>query len=105
MGEEVKTRLKKTREGRNLVSQHQALRTRAFLCLANLTEILSVSDLGGVQSLHQTWTNLGALCFTTQVIGDDLLEAATSAMRATTQKICAEPEGRDIFHINDSDIQ
>jgi len=103
--EEVKTRLKKTREGRNLVSQHQALRTRAFLCLANLTEILSVSDLGGVQSLHQTWTNLGALCFTTQVISDDLLEAATSAMRATTQKICAEPEGRDIFHINDSDIQ
>lgn len=90
--------------GRRVLTHHQDLRTRAFLCLSNLTELLSVTDLGGVQNLYQTWTNLGNLCFNTQSVDENLLEAATSAMRAVTHKLCNDSSGAEMFRLNNSDL-
>lgn len=102
--EDVQSRWLENSSGRRVLTHHQELRTRAFLCLSNLTELLSVADLGGVQSLYQTWTSLGNLCFNTESVDANLLEAATSAMRAVTHKLCNESSGAEMFRLNHSDL-
>jgi len=104
--EETRLSLTKRRGGRDLLSQHTALRTRALLCLSNLTELLSLEEQGGAANLHNTWTHLGSLCLSAaSQLGEELQEAATAALRATTSKLCAEPEGRKLFHLNASDLK
>ena len=60
LAEETRLSLAKRRGGRDLLSQHTALRTRALLCLSNLTELLSLEEQGGASNLHNTWTHLGS---------------------------------------------
>ena len=59
LAEETRLSLSKRRGGKDLLSQHTALRTRALLCLSNLTELLSLEEQGGASNLHNTWTHLG----------------------------------------------
>lgn len=86
--------------GKAIVKLLSALRVRAFLCLSNLISALSMDDLGGPEALFSVWSNLGLLCFTPTEPQDnkkshkisikpneELLESATSAMRAATQKL------------------
>merc|ERR1712032_1590958 len=106
LAEETRLSLSKRRGGKALLSQHIALRTRALLCLSNLTELLSLEEQGGAVNLHNNWTHLGSLCLSVaSQLGDDLQEAATSALRAATSKLCAQPEGRKLFHLNASDLK
>jgi len=106
LAEETRLSLSKRRGGKDLLSQHTALRTRALLCLSNLTELLSLEEQGGASNLHNTWTHLGSLCLSAaSQLGEDLQEAATAALRAATSKLCAEPEGRKLFHLNASDLK
>jgi len=104
--EETRLSLSKRRGGKNLLFQHVELRTRALLCLSNLTELLTLEEQGGAANLHNTWTHLGSLCLSAaSQLGEDLQEAATSALRAATSKLCAQPEGRKLFHLNASDLK
>ena len=106
--ETVRVSLPKVPGGKALLAQFLDLRVRAFLCLANLTDLLSLGDLGGVQTLHHTWTSLGALCFTDQPVEDALLEATSSAMRATTERLCGEGgEGAQdtVLRLSGTDLQ
>lgn len=81
------------REGKMLMKMLNTLRSRSFLCLNNLVSSLSVEDLGGAETLFQTWTGLGKLCLesshgaTDGVSTIDLQESASSAMRAIVQKL------------------
>ena len=70
----------------------ETLRSRAFLCLNNLISALSIEDMGGVATLFTTWTGLGQLCFGEDNAKSDvtLLESATSALRALTEKLVTE---------------
>ena len=92
--------------GTAILKMLSTLRSRAFLCVNNmLGSDLSVEDLGGPDALFAVWSNLGLLCFhrtegetetQSSSYGDvELVESATSAMRATTQKLfeakCHEP--------------
>ncbi len=79
-------------QGRMLLKMLRTLRARALLCLNNLVSPLALDDLGGVDGLFQAWVKLGRLCFGEEVgkgeEGDtELHEAATSALRALTQKL------------------
>ena len=104
--EETRLSLARRRGGKGLILQHVALRTRALLCLSNLTELLSLEEQGGAANLHNTWTHLGSLCLSAaSQLGEELQEAATAALRAATSKLCAEPEGRKLFHLNASDLK
>ena len=48
----------------------------------------------------------GSLCLSAaSQLGEELQEAATAALRATTSKLCAEPEGRKLFHLNADDLK
>ena len=63
------------------------LQTKAFLCLNNIIEALTIEDLGGEQALFEVWKNLGQFTLTSNDQLEHVLEASTSAMRATTQKL------------------
>lgn len=73
-------------EGPVVLKMASTLRSRAFLCLNNLIDALSLEDLGGSEALFKVWSSLGQLCFNSGT-EDELVEAATSAMRAATQKL------------------
>merc|ERR1719220_1939 len=104
--DETKFSLARRRGGKGLILQHVALRTRALLCLSNLTELLSLEEQGGAANLHNTWTHLGSLCLSAATnLGEELQEAVTAALRAATSKMCAEPEGRKLLHLNASDLK
>ena len=90
--QEVEQELGASRGGRRLLAQHLVVRTRALLALASLTELLCEDDLGGLVALQHTWNSLSQLCGTHNM-EQELLEASTSALRATTQKLCKLPPG------------
>ena len=73
-------------DGKMLMRMLNTLRTRAFLCLNNLVGSLGVDDLGGVDRLFHTWTELGKLCLESDGSAE-LKESASSAMRAIVHKL------------------
>jgi hypothetical protein len=76
-------------DGPMVLQMAKTLQARAFLCLNNLIEAMTIEDLGGCESLFGLWTNLGALCLSKEAQSDQITEAATSAMRAVTQRLSA----------------
>ncbi len=89
--------------GRMLLKMLRTLRSRALLCLNNLVAPLAADDLGGPEALFSAWAGLGRLCFGEERDASkekeedpELMEAATSALRALTLKMaeagggCAE---------------
>lgn len=86
----LKTDLRGRYQGPEILRSFMSLQTRAFLCLANLVESLVLDDLGGVSKVSAMWTDLVRLCFATthdMEPTEDLLDAATSALRALTQTL------------------
>ena len=63
------------------------MQTKACLCLNNIIEALTIEDLGGNEALFEVWKNLGHLSLAPNDQSEHILEASTSAMRATTQKL------------------
>jgi len=94
--------LSSSKQGRALIKLHKQLVINSFLCLSNLTDSLSVSQLGGNTSLYQTWTGLGKIAC--QKEDDSLVEAASSAMRSCTAKLCGDEEAANIFNVTPADL-
>ena len=64
------------------------MQTKACLCLNNIIEALTIEDLGGNEALFEVWKKLGNLSLApNNDQSEHILEASTSAMRATTQKL------------------
>jgi len=99
--------LKESRQGRHIATQHETLQTRSFLCLSNLAACLSVEDFGGNDCLYATWTSLGTLCFKPDnpEVSSSLLEAATSAMRSLTTKLCEAQSCHRLAGFTKQDLQ
>jgi len=98
--------LKESRQGRHITSQHETLQSRAFLCLSNLAACLSVEDFGGNDCLYATWTSLGTLCFKPdKQVSNSLLEAASSAMRSLTTKLCEAHSCHRLASFTKQDLQ
>ena len=74
-------------DGGMVLQMLQTLQSKTFLCLNNLIEAVSMEDLGGEEKLFQVWKDLGSLSLTAN--SDQVVESATSAMRASTQKLTA----------------
>ncbi len=83
--------LKNNPQGVQVISTATSLRCKAFLCLNNMIEILTIEDLGGQDNLKSLWKDLGSLSIT-EAPSEDLsvIDASTSAMRAISQKITIE---------------
>jgi len=98
--------LKKSRSGKHLLSLHETVQNRAFLCLSNLSSSLSVEDLGGIDSVYSTWTKLGTVCFSeNSSMSESLLEASTSAMRSLTARLCEDQNSHKIRNFTMEDLQ
>lgn len=72
-------------EGEMVIQMVTTLQVKAFLCLNNLIECLTLEDLGGNEALFEVWKNLAQLSLFCEA-SNDVIEAATSAMRAATAK-------------------
>ena len=72
-------------DGLMVLQMATTLQSRALVCLNNLIEQMSVDELGGNEVLFELWKNLRTLSSDK----DQVVEAATSAMRAVTQKLCS----------------
>lgn len=99
--------LKESRQGRHMATQHETLQIRSFLCLSNLAACLSIDDFGGIDCLYSTWTSLGTLCFKPDnpQVSSSLLEAATSAMRSLTTKLCEAQSSHKLASFTKQDLQ
>merc|ERR1719510_1507374 len=105
--------------GHNILKMLSTLRSRAFLCVNNMLGAdLSVDDLGGTEALFSVWSNLGLLCFQNtmrngapmsrhvEIVDNvELIESATSAMRATTQKLLEAKCHQPFSTLSSVDIQ
>ncbi|XP_051173186.1 HEAT repeat-containing protein 3 [Leptopilina boulardi] len=92
-------------EGIFILKRLRVLRCRAFLCLNNLFSSLDVDTLGGVDNLYRLWSEIGKVVFTDADPNDiDLLESATSAMRAALQKL-AEVKANVFQQLSVVDLQ
>lgn len=90
---------------KDLQQSFNSKQTHALLCLNNLVSTMDAEALGGPQKLHTIWQ--GLLQFTTahsSLEKQDLLEAATSAMRAVIQKLAAA-EPAKFSETQQSDLQ
>ncbi|CAH0727325.1 unnamed protein product, partial [Brenthis ino] len=63
------------------------LQTKALLCINNLLLSLPLENLGGINGVYKIWVEAGKMAFKQNSENLNLLEAATSAMRAGLDKI------------------
>ena len=73
--------------GKLLLNRYETLQCRAFLCLNNLAMCLNVEEMAGHKGLFDIWCNLGRVAFEGSEKSDQVLEAATTSMRAIIQKL------------------
>ena len=63
-------------DGTIVIQLAMNLQSKAFLCLNNLIDVMTVEELGGCDALFEVWKNLGTLSFSTdkdQVVGTAFL--------------------------------
>jgi len=107
----VKELLSTSKQGRSLVNLKKQLVIHSFLCLSNLIDSLTLSELGGCENLYQTWTGLGKICCQKEdaeeednLVDLQLVEAASSAMRSSTAKLCGDLSAASFLNLAPSDL-
>ena len=70
-----------------LLKRYETLQSRAFLCLSNIVTAFNVEEVGGGKELFDVWCNLAVLAFQEGQKSDQVLEAATTSMRAIIRKL------------------
>lgn len=103
--ENVKEILKESKHGRLLLRIFKQLVARCFLTLSNLIDCITVSQLGGCESLYHIWTGLGKTCCGDENQDVEFLEAASSAMRSSTAKLCADAAASRFLNVSPSDLE
>jgi len=100
----IKELLSSSKEGKTVIKLHKQLVVNSFLCLSNLVDTLTMDQLGGSESLYKTWTGLGVISCQKDLEDCKLVEAATSAMRSATSKLCKDAEGGNLFNLAPEDL-
>jgi len=100
----IKELLSSSKEGKTVIKLHKQLVVNSFLCLSNLVDTLTMDQLGGSESLYKTWTGLGTISCQKDLEDCKLVEAATSAMRSATSKLCKDAEGGNLFNLAPEDL-
>ncbi|ODN05331.1 mRNA cap guanine-N7 methyltransferase [Orchesella cincta] len=76
--------------GAKVVRKCNILRSTALICLQNLVEVLSLSDLEKCIGIVDVWTGLGSALEQCESADETMVEALTSAMRALIQSIVSQ---------------
>lgn len=70
-----------------MLKRYEILQSRVFLCLSNIVSAFNVEEVGGGKELFDVWCNLAMLGFQEGEKSDQVLEAATTSMRAIIRKL------------------
>jgi len=89
-------------DGLMVMQMVTTLQTKACLCLNNIVEALTIEDLGGSEELFEVWKKLRDLSMASNDQSEHILEASTSVMRATTQKLA---KSQQMNQLSPEDLQ
>ncbi|XP_078036020.1 HEAT repeat-containing protein 3 [Augochlora pura] len=75
-------------EGKAILQQMHTLKCRAYLCLNNLVSSVEIDAFGSLEDMYRMWLSIGTVVFKDADPNDtELLESATSAMRAILHRL------------------
>ena len=84
---EVMERLSSSSQGKEIVKAWEELQTDCYLCLSNITDMMTITQLGGGEAVKTVWLSLcSSLCSTSTSL--HLLESLSCAVRSLTSQLC-----------------
>ena len=90
---DAKIVFKESESGQFLLGLHEQLVIDSYLCLSNITEIMTVAQLGGGEAVKTVWLQLASkLCAKPE--GTDLVDAVSSAVRSLTRQVLRPGRGQ-----------
>ncbi|KAI0219973.1 HEAT repeat-containing protein 3 [Lamellibrachia satsuma] len=101
----LQQRLEAHEKGRTLLTSMTRVQTHCLVCLSNMVSILDMAAVGDIDTLHDMWLSFSQLTASEAVLQNpELLEAATSALRATSEKL-AVLNSPKLTGVTESDLQ
>jgi len=101
---EAKIVIKESKSGQFLLGLHEKLVTDSYLCLSNVTEIMTVDQLGGGEAVKTVWLDLASkLCAKPE--DTDLVDALSSAVRSLTSQVVRPEAGVSLENVGTNDLE
>ena len=101
---EVEEKLQGSSQGKMIVKAGSELQTDCYLCLSNLTDLMTISQLGGVETVKTVWLRLcSSLCSSSAPA--PLLESLSCAVRSLTAQLCREDSGVSLDTVTITDLE
>lgn len=101
---DVKTQLLANESSKMINSLQEKLMIDSYLCLSNITEIMTLPQLGGGESIKNIWMNLcSSLCSKPDNL--DLVDALSSAVRSLTNHVCHQDSGVSLENVGINDLE
>ena len=101
---DVKMTLLGNESGKMIYSLHEKLLIDSYLCLSNITEIMTLPQLGGGESIKNIWMNLcSILCSKPENL--DLVDALSSCVRSLTNHVCHQDAGVSLENVGVNDLE
>ena len=101
---EVEEKLKVNSQGEMMVAAGQELQQDCYLCLSNMTDLMTISQLGGGETVKTVWLGLcSAVCSTSA--SAQLLESLSCAVRSLTSQLCREDSGVSLDTVTITDLE
>ena len=75
-----------------------------YLCLSNMTDLMTISQLGGGETVKTVWLGLcSSVCSTST--STQLLESLSCAVRSLTSQLCREDSGVSLDTVTITDLE
>jgi len=101
---DAKIVFKESESGQFLLGLHEQLVIDSYLCLSNITEMMTVAQLGGGEAVKTVWLQLAAkLCAKPE--GTDLVDAVSSAVRSLTSQVVKPEAGVSLDNVGTEDLE
>ena len=101
---DAKLVFKESESGQFLLGLHEQLVIDSYLCLSNITEIMTVAQLGGGEAVKTVWLQLASkLCAKPE--GTDLVDAVSSAVRSLTSQVIRPEAGVSLDNVGTEDLE
>ena len=101
---EVVERLSSSSQGKEIVKVWEELQTDCYLCLSNITDMMTITQLGGGEAVKTVWLSLcSSLCSTSTSL--HLLESLSCAVRSLTSQLCRPDSGVTLDTVTVTDLE
>ena len=101
---EVVERLSSSSQGKEIVKAWEELQTDCYLCLSNITDMMTITQLGGGEAVKTVWLSLcSSLCSTSTSL--HLLESLSCAVRSLTAQLCRPDSGVTLDTVTVTDLE